>query len=82
MNERLEEVKATLLSNEIMKRPNLEEDTSLGLLTKERGRSRRKGGRKSKSEFESESSDQSDNGDGCYFCKKPGHIKDHTNYKA
>jgi len=33
----IEEVKS--LSNEIMKRPNLEEDTSLGLVAKKRGRS-------------------------------------------
>ena len=36
---KIEEVKATLLSNEIMERPNLEEDTSARLIAKERGRS-------------------------------------------
>jgi len=35
----IKEVKASLLSNEIMRRPNLEEDTSPGLVAKGRGRS-------------------------------------------
>ena len=40
MKDKIEESKATTLSNEIMKRPNLEEDISFGLLAKKGGRSR------------------------------------------
>jgi len=72
----LSEEKATPLSNEIIKRQNLKEDTSLGLVAKENGRSGSRGGRKPRFEYESSPSDQGDDGDGCYFCKKLTYAKD------
>jgi len=45
-----------------------------GLEAKEKG---------NQDQFESSSSNQDDDSDRCYFCKKPGHVKkDCRNYKA
>jgi len=56
-----------------MKRLNPEEVMSLGLVAKERGGHEAKEERNYnliESEFKSESSNQDDNADGCYFYKK------------
>ena len=64
-NYQIEDVKATLLSNEIMKRPNLQEDTSSFLVVGKEGDHEVQEEIKSNSDLEFESSDQDDDDHVC-----------------